>query len=63
MVTKDFSEIKQMAIFSKKDVDTEKIVFCGSEYIKSVLTIIKMNSGKSPKSFFKVPVAVKRRLV
>ena len=41
MVTKDFSERKQMAVLIKKDVDTEKIVLCGSEYINSVLTIIK----------------------
>ena len=35
-----FQKKSKWQFLIKKDVDTEKIVLCGSEYIKSVLTII-----------------------
>ena len=38
---KIFQKESKWQFLIKKDVDTEKIVLCGSEYIKSVLTIIK----------------------
>ena len=36
-----FQKESKWQFLIKKDVDTEKIVLCGSEYINSVLTIIK----------------------